>query len=455
MNSFRNTNCRKVVQFLIVTLITIAGFSQSKDYDPEHHYSVKELQSDFNFLRTKLEKIHPALYMYTPKEEFNLFFDSLYNSITKPLTEQEFYNIITLLNSKIKDGHTMMLPSDAARNYFNQKARFFPFYIVIANEKLYVNMNCSPDTSIKEGAEIESINGVDAKDILGQLLKRQIRDGENKTYPEWILTTYFKDYYGFSFGHPNTFSISYKNPLSDLQTATINALPRDSVRFYRQEKYHARIPATGEKQGITLDINDQPGVATLTIKSFDKALLKSEYNQDFKTEIGRMFEQIRDNNVQNLILDMRNNQGGDFEPGRYLLSWLIQQPIDYLKNSNEFRTITPLKNNFTGKLYVLINGGSFSNTGIVSSYLELTGRAIFIGEEAAGNKVVLSGDPGDGVLPNTKIAVQLSSKKYIIRDAVNEGHGVIPAHYIIPSVEDIINGRDPVKEFVINLILKN
>ena len=441
--------------FFFLILFNIRGLGQSNNYDPDHRYSVRELQVDFHFLQTKLEKIHPDLYMYTPKKELDLFFDSLYNTISSPLTEQEFYNIITLLNSKIKDGHTMFLPSEKARNYFNQNTGFFPFYIIILNRKLYVNMNCSPDTLIKEGAEIESINGISTQDVLEQLLKRQIRDGENQTYPTWILTNYFKDYYSFSFGHPRIYSIAYRNANAGLQTITINALSRDSIQVYRRAKYSGRMPATGEKQGITLDINGQAGTAILAIKSFDKSLLKSEYKQEFKSTLQAMFSRIRDNRIQHLILDIRNNQGGDFETGRFLLSWLIREPTEYLKNSAEYRMLAAFKNNYTGNLYVLINGGTFSNSGIVSSYLELAGRAVFIGEEAAGNKIVISGDPGDGILPNTKITVQLSSKKYIIRDAVNEGHGVIPAYYITPSVEDIINGKDPAKEFALDLISKD
>lgn len=376
--------------FFSTISFALTGFCQSNIYDPTHRYSVYELQTDFQFLRTKLEKIHPNLYLYTPKAEFNLFFDSLYKSIVNPLTELEFYNRITLLNSKIKDGHTMLLPSEGASHYFYQNDKFFPFYIVISNDKLYVNMNCSTDKTIKEGAEIMSINGISTTNIINQLLTRQIRDGNNKTYPIWILTNYFKEYYSFSFGHPNTFSITFKMGNTDQQTTAIKALSKDSIRFYQQFKYSNRISTAKEEKGIVLEINKQLSIATLTIKSFDNDILKSEYKQDFKSTIEKMFIQIRNNHTDNLILDIRNNQGGDFEPGRLLLTYLLQQPINYLANSKEFRRLTPIKNNFKDSLYVLINGGTFSNSGIVSSYLELTKRGVFIGEETAGNKILLA-----------------------------------------------------------------
>src|SRR5262249_34499341 len=155
--------------------------------------------------------------------------DSLYGSITTPLTERQFYNSVTLLNEKIKDGHTMFLPGEDAMNYSNTHGGFFPFYVFITGEKLFINMNCSADTTISEGSEILSINDKPAKEVLDFLLARQIRDGYNTTYPLWILNTYFKSYFAFSFGQPDSFEIFYKDNGSD-KTTVIRALSNDSIR---------------------------------------------------------------------------------------------------------------------------------------------------------------------------------------------------------------------------------
>jgi C-terminal processing protease CtpA/Prc len=100
----------------------------------------------------------------------------------------------------------------------------------------------------------------------------------------------------------------------------------------------------------------------------------------------------------------------------------------------------------------LINGGSFSNTGIVSSYLELQKRGIFIGEETGGNKTVLNGNAADIILPNTKIACQIATEKFVIRTSTNDGHGVIPVYFITPTINDIVAHKDAEKEFAISLI---
>ena len=314
-------------------------------------------------------------------------------------------------------------------------------------------MNCSGDTAIQEAAEILSINGKSTTDLLTQLIARQVRDGDNETYPAWILTNYFAAYYGFSFGHPAKFSISYKKNNVE-QFAAIAALTKDSILFYKKLRYPNTTLAINKGQGIVCATDKQSNTAILTIKSFDNSILRSVYKQEFKSAVTKAFVTIRENNIGNLIVDLRDNQGGDFKPGIILLSHLLNQPVEFLEGSKQARIVTPYVDAFKGNLYVLVNGGSFSNSGIVSSYLELTKRAVFIGEETAGNKNIISGEPRDFILPNTKIITEISTRKYRIRQSDNDGHGIVPAYEIIPSIDDIIKGRDPVKTFASDLITK-
>jgi hypothetical protein len=439
---------KQTLIILALVLYAVTGFSQSSLYDPDRLYSVSELQSDFKFLQKKLENKHPNLYLYTSQSEFDNYFDSLYKTIVNPMTELQFYNLVTLLNSKIKDGHTMMLPGEVAVNYHNKNSGFMPLYVIAIDNRLFVKMNCSSNTALKDGDEIVSINGVSTTEIMQQLLIRQVRDGLNETYPHWILSNYFKEYFSFSFGHPASFLIKYKSELNTVALTTIAALSKDSIKFYKKNKY-ATPPSA---KGIIVTTDKETRTATLTIKSFDKHILKSEYGQNFEYAVTDVFNQIQDSNIQYLILDIRNNQGGDFEAGRLLLSYLVTEQIEYLPNSSEYRTIKPKANAYKGKLYILINGGSFSNSGIVSSCLEKTKRGIFIGEETAGNKTILSGNAITKVLPYTKIECQIATTKYMIQNTGNDGHGIIPMHYITPTVLNIIRNEDPVMEFVLKLI---
>ncbi|MES1222737.1 MAG: S41 family peptidase [Bacteroidota bacterium] len=444
----------KRLLFFPFLLCNLYAFCQQGNFDPAQRFTVEQLRSDLSFLKTKLERKHPNLYLYTPKASFNIFFDSLYRSITAPLIAQEFYHHISVLNSVIKDGHTMFLPGEKLTAYYNQHEKFLPFFFFVSSNRLYIRMNCSGDPALKEGTEISSINGVSTADLLSQLVSRQIRDGYSNTYPEWLLTNYFAAYYGFSFGHPQQYSIGYKNNSAE-KLVTINALAKDSIAYYKKLRYPAKAIPSAEGRGVFIDISQPSNTAILTIKSFNDDILKVLYHQDFKSSISNAFDTLRKSAVANLIIDLRDNQGGDFKPGMILLSYLLNQPVDFLPGSSQSKTITPRKDAYNGKLYLLVNGGSFSNSGIVSSYLELTKRAVFIGEETAGGHIIISGEPRDFILPNTRIIAEISTRQFRIQQQGNDGRGIIPQYQVIPTIDDIINDRDPVKTFAFNLISNN
>ncbi len=427
--------------------------SQKSSYDPDRVHSIDQLQEDFRFFRSKLEGKHPNLYEYTSKEVLDIYFDSLYTSINLPMTERKFYTIITLLNAKIKDGHTMQLPGASAINYHVKNDVYFPFYVTINNGKLFVNMNCTADFTIRNGDEIININEKPAKNILDYLFERQIHDGFNQTYPIWILTNYFKEYYSFSFGNPATFYLITKNVNGEEKRTTVQALSKDSIRFYRDLNYAHKIPVV--TKGISFDINNQTGIATIVVRSFDKEILRSTYQQQYNEVLTEIFKEVEEKQVKDLILDLRNNQGGDWAPGTLLLSYLIREPLKFLENSIQSKIINPKPNSYKNNLYVLINGGSFSITGIIASYLELTKRGVMVGEETGGNKTLLSGEPVSFTLPNTKIECQSSTKKFIIRNGKDDGHGVLPEFYVPLDSKSSLSNNDPVMEKALSLIGEN
>lgn len=432
---------------LMCTACEHAALGQRQLSGTNRIYPQDELKADLRFLKKKLTRIHPGLYRYTTKPAFDIFFDSLYNSIDKPKNEQEFLSLITLLNPKIGDGHTMFLPSNASTDYNNSKGRFFPFSLAYTGGRLYVVENCSSDTSIEKGEEIVSINGDSVSAVISQLLARQIRDGYNQTYPIWILNHYFAAYYGFAYGSPSQFSLELKNKKGELRKEQVRALTKDSIRFFRQTRY----PAT-EYPGIFVEETKDSATAILTIKSFDPDLLESLYKQDYKRTIDSVFTMLNRNRVANLMLDLRDNQGGEFEPGRYLLSYLLINPVRYLLNGKEARLIQPKINHFTGRLFVLINGGSFSNTAIVSACLEKDKRAVFIGEETGGNKYIISGKPTEILLPETQIRCFISTTTFWITAGIGDGHGVLPAYSVLPTIADILMGKDMPRALALKLI---
>ena len=258
----------------------------------EAYFSISELKADLHFLKNKLQRNHPGLYLYTPKIILDKVFDSLENSLTTPLTELEFYRHLTVLSSVIKDGHTIILPSYKTSKYHTTNSRFLPYHMVLLNGQLFVDMVCTNITSIPEGSKILGINDVEASEIIKQLTERQVRDGNNLTYPNWIIRNYFSEYYNYIFGHPETYKISYTIN-GQTNNVMINALAKDTISYYLQRDYPDKVFSRQPKEGIKLKLEEDKNYAVITIKDFHNSILRKEYKQNFEDEIKSYFEKIQ------------------------------------------------------------------------------------------------------------------------------------------------------------------
>src|ERR1700709_2174124 len=155
---------------LLLLILVSSGFAQTSSYDPDRLYPPNQLKADLAFFRKELTTVHPALFRYWSKTSFDHLFDSVGQTIDHPMKEDEFLDIITLLNGRVRDGHTMELPSEAAITYSHNKGLFFPFSVADSAGHLYVIENNSNDNSIESNDEIMSFDGTPTPEVLQQLL---------------------------------------------------------------------------------------------------------------------------------------------------------------------------------------------------------------------------------------------------------------------------------------------
>lgn len=448
-------------------------------YGQHERLSIKEMKADIRFLKSALEESHPNLYYYSPKSAINACFDSLNSQLDTSMSDLEFYRYITPLCSYIKDGHTIFLPGARTTDYYNENAPFFPFKIYWTGEKMYVELNYTTRDEIENGAEILSINRVPAGEIMQTCLSRMMRDGENQTYPIWVLNNWFNEYYSYFYGHPASFFIEYRRDDGSIQTKTVKGISKQEIFDNRAKRYpdrtFSRTYHQKEGSGILLEIDKEKNFALLTIKDFENEILNKTYHQHFFKTIKHYFDRIQESGVGNLILDIRNNQGGDIENGQYLLSYLMSKPFRLVDSysrvvhsAEELETnrnkpsrgpsqgvFKPKSDAFKGNLYLLVNGGSFSNSGIVTSAIRAEKRGTIIGEETGGNERLINGDAKGIILPNSKITVDIPTLEFQIREkSKNTGHGIVPDVLIKPTIHEMMKGRDEILEYAIGLIKK-
>lgn len=236
-------------------------------------------------------------------------------------------------------------------------------------------------------------------------------------------------------------------------------------------------------------------VAILKIKNFSQGRYYRVYDE--------FFDSIKKMNIKTLVIDLRDNPGGRVSDAVDLYSYLtdkeytILQPAEVTSKTSMwkwgafrsapklsypflaaaypfymgfsyFRTTKkddgkyyyklvgsrPQKNSpnyFSGKVYVLINGGSFSAACIVASSLKSNPNITFVGEETGGAfNGTVAGIMPVVQLPNSKIALRLGLMNIkTINQTDLDGRGIFPDKEIIPTLEDKISNKDPELEWIL------
>lgn len=458
-----------------------SSFGKGKDrrhpFDPKRIYTIEELQEDFRVLRKDIEKRQPNLYLYTPKERIDFVFDSLYKGIDHPMDFYEFFYHITAVLSVIKDGHNLIAPGTRVGAYHARNSKFIPLHISSINGKLYSDMNFSQDSLIRDGSEILAINGEPAQSIRRKIDERMIRDGYNETLPDWAINVYFRGFYNNLFGFPEKYSISYSGADGNIYTDSVPGERLDTIMKIWNRKYAARVAFQKKRWcGLSLRFDSVSKTPVMRIESFDPTLLKKGYHQHFKKVVSGFFDRIDSAKAETLILDVRDNNGGDPMLAVFLLRRLMNERFVYAEKALQTRrfnpghrmsrltrckipgfgtnSYSPVRKHFSGKLIVLINGGSFSATGELASVLRRYKRATFIGEETGGNPVICGGQMfrHSLTLPNTGISCLTGTEATVLADlATNTGRGTMPDYFVHNSIEDIVANKDAEMIFALEL----
>jgi hypothetical protein len=497
---------RKNGMFLILILSICLVFLNSQSskmqetkkepFNPEKKFSVIQLQDDFVVFREALEEGHGGLYRYTPKEQLDRQFDSIYKNLNQPLNEIEFYRQLAPLIANINDGHSRVNLSDSYESYLAKQPILLPFKLKFIQGKAYLFRNYRDDENFVNGGEMVSINERPLSKVVEQMLAVLPSDGHIQTskYRRLESTAFFGQLYTLLFGRTTSFSIAYRSPEDNsLKTIKVKGLTIQELNSILEQRY-----PDASRSLLPYELEYRDNFAILTIRTFSgmggRAYQRPEIS--YPKFLEKAFSEFEEKKIKYLIIDLRNNGGGSDLFGKLLAAYFIDKPFQYYEalevKKNEFSFFAhtnippgkrklseerfrknergwydslghpnlgiqkPLKPTFKGKVYILINGGSFSATGECTSVIHFHKKALFVGEECgAGYYGNTSGFVPTLILPHTQIRVRIPLVRYTMAvSGYAKDRGIIPDYPVIPTIKDILNGKDTELDFVIKLIKK-
>lgn len=438
-----------LIVLLLLRCIAMAQLPQetpTKPYDYDLKYTVAQLKEDFLFLRKTLEQKHPRLYEYTPKEKFDLFFDSLYQKIENPLAEREFHFFLLPVINMVHCSHTKLMSSMYLLGHMNDYIKVPPFQAYFTPEKVYIRANFSNDTTVKAGAELVSVNDVPVEEIRKSFLVRMTREGNNLTFiynrmnaAAWPGNGYVGLFPGLC-DYPSI--DSYKLELINPGAKAKKVVKLTSLNY---NSYPPVILSSRKKLEFRMEDNYLAGI--LIISSFSHPY---ERYQEF---IDSVFAQLEACKVPNLIIDLRGNLGGIPQETVMLLSYILRDTFTYFKEGNGYDDykipIPVLPNRFKGRVYMLIDGACRSSTGHFLAIAKYHGIATMIGEEACAS-YSCNDNGAPYTLPHSKLILQCSGSTYsVVVRGLRRGNGIIPDYTVIPAIQDIVNEKDVVLQFAL------
>jgi hypothetical protein len=479
-----------ILLFVILLSLNLGTFGQQKKQ--EQLFDQADLVEDYNFLLETLEETHPNLYAYIPKDEFIQKTNEFRASINKSMSKADFYKILLKTIALIKQGHTMVFGDGGYREFLKSGGVAFPFKIVYDDNHIYVDENYSVNSEFAKGTEIIAVNRIPSNRIIDEFTP-YLRVRPNG-YIGGTISYNWPGFLWLIYGFKDAFSISYILPNgNEIRTKTIDGVNLEQIK---------KKTMSGSTKDYEFDLVPARKTALLTLNTFHLDF------DSYDSLLVHVFTEIQRNEIENLIIDVRANKGGNGNLVSTLVNYLTDKPYittagsqvktseatklcytthpvlvnaieqaikaegdkpEFLKLVDCFLeaepgTLTsfpkeintpeynPLR--FYGQLYVLTSKDTYSAGTLFSAIIKDNDLGTIVGEETSDNPTMYACIMLFE-LPNTKINIQNSAQYSLRPGGFDDQRGVLPDFKVKPTYRDYMNGYDKVLNYTYWLIDEN
>lgn len=395
--------------------------------------SIKWLQ-DLAFYREQMPKTHGNLFHTMTRQQFNDTITALEGRIAR-LTVNQAKTAILRLVAMVNDGHTRVRQETLGEHMLPIRLYYFSDGLYVeAAEKDYQNII---------GGKVEKIGNMSEEQVYAAVRNLSSIDGDNEyrrrlMAPALMVNPEILQ----SIGSAGTCQ-SIKITVLRLNQHITVSLPAGEFHLPSKHGWSVDGPdwinartLSGKPTPLWLQHSDKtywsrflPDGKTLYIQYNEVADQKG--NEPVVKFFPSLIKEAEEKKVEQIVLDLRLNSGGDNGLNRPIWQALIK--------SERF--------NQKGKLWVIIGPKTFSAAMDLVDDLELNTNAIFIGQPT-GETPNQWGDPRDIKLPNSGIVIQASTLWWQFQDPRDDRSCKMPDIMVGMSFNDYQNGIDPVMQVI-------
>lgn len=430
---------------MIRTLIFFVSFlcyiSDELCAQDDSSFSEENIVQDIHHLFKKINDAHFNPYLFITKENLEAKRDRLIQEFRQRdnISQYEFVIRTMQLLANINDGHTSLQWWSTLPKELNERPAFFGQHIMI---------NDSAEIYDSDGKQLLSINGRSASQLVKEALS--CYGGNDQFKKRFVEKTFFAAYLYLS-NIKAPFKVAYNNGTIQSINATLNL--KELIGRYTdlQNDYKFEI------------IEDSIGIIYYNSCHDLNA---------FQVFLDNVFQQLKEKKIDKLIIDIRNNTGGDSSLNDLLLSyltqrkyrqsstryWKISKTLHAIFSADKYRQLfgkktikmflaqkpgsilkedeyvikKPKRNKyfFQGKSCLLIGPGTFSSANFLADAISTYDIMPIIGTPTGENTNDF-GEQIEIVLPATKLVVTLSVAFDIGADGQAEKLDVVHPDYLV------------------------
>jgi hypothetical protein len=411
------------------------------------------LLTDLQYLNTIVTESHPTKVKYSNTNPLDSLISSIQQEAPETFKYRDYELYIRKALMQVQCMHTYITkPAKNKQLYYN-----FPVRLFASNDTLYIAESSldSVTYQFKKGDIIESINGKSAKEIISNLIQYQPTDGKSTAFGYRLFNYNSQRLMQLFYSADSAFKVNYMHQTKRISENWSPNLKTLKAPIIKQDS--ALLSIKGNQSVFKLLPNN---TGYLQISSFKKKHYKSFY--------AKVFNVLKEKNCSNLIIDLRDNLGGNRFNATELLSYVINESTSYdiirpttkLKKHLKFKerlkfassfifydvmqlhsrsktenglvtfkcAINRKSEIFNGKIILLVNGYTGSSSVIVASNIKHHAKNVtLIGEQTAGGESSINGGSYPTLfLPQSKIGIQYATYFFQFDTHVNNRNGLIP-----------------------------
>jgi len=422
--------------------------------------SPEEMRADLFLLGDTLASQHAGLHRYTDAAELDeLLGRELEEVGEEPRDVLWFYRHVCEVLSAIHCGHTRAQLPQADLVAAAARRGLLPLELHWSGTRAWIVRVLDDGVALRPGAELVSIDGLTPAEIRARAFARLSGDGAIESGKERELAWSF----------PELYSQLVSEAEGPYRVAVAGLAAPLAVTGLAPAVFDARRAQLPRRPPVHFELGDD-GVGVLTVATFADP---GGGEPGFLAALESAFRSLREHGAKHLVLDLRGNGGGRDMYGAALVSYLASKPFGYFERievtpdyqpggafqleERDGRRLMlshpglavqePAELHFSGDVQILIDGWTFSTAADVATVAHHLHLATFLGEETGGGYD--GNTSGDGMmlaLPNSHVSVHVPKWMYTTANLghAHSGRGVPPDVPLVPSIEDVLAGRDVV-----------